>query len=185
MAYSTMIPTPPFPLYLLPAPFRRRLSSTSSTTTSPSSSPTPTHFLSSLPTTHLQCQKCLADLVPTSCIISKGFTGRHGKAYLVSPPNQLSGSSPSLSLAGWKMGDIPNTHTHKPVQRQLVTGAHTVSDISCLRCGSVLGWKYVDAAEEAQRYKVGKFILETGRVIKHTLLEFGEAGTGKIDSTLR
>jgi len=30
----------------------------------------------------------------------------------------------------------------------------------------VLGWKYVDAAEETQRYKVGKFILETKRVVK-------------------
>jgi len=30
----------------------------------------------------------------------------------------------------------------------------------------VLGWKYVDAEEEAQRYKVGKFILETKRVLR-------------------
>jgi hypothetical protein len=30
----------------------------------------------------------------------------------------------------------------------------------------VLGWKYVDAVEESQKYKVGKFILETRRVVK-------------------
>jgi hypothetical protein len=30
----------------------------------------------------------------------------------------------------------------------------------------VLGWKYVDAAEESQKYKVGKFILETKRIVK-------------------
>lgn len=30
----------------------------------------------------------------------------------------------------------------------------------------MLGWKYVDAEEDAQRYKIGKFILETGRVVK-------------------
>jgi len=30
----------------------------------------------------------------------------------------------------------------------------------------VLGWKYVDAAEDSQKYKVGKFILETKRVVK-------------------
>ncbi|KAF2124157.1 yippee-domain-containing protein, partial [Dothidotthia symphoricarpi CBS 119687] len=164
----------PFPLYLLPAPFRRRLSSNSSPTTSPSSSPpTPTYFLPAHPTTHLQCQKCLTDLIPTTCIISKGFTGRHGRAYLVSPPNALIGPTPTPTRGGWKTGDIPNTQTHRAVSRQLVTGAHTVSDISCVRCGSVLGWKYVDAAEEAQKYKVGKFILETGRVIKRTL-EDGE-----------
>jgi hypothetical protein len=29
-----------------------------------------------------------------------------------------------------------------------------------------LGWKYVDAQEEGQKYKVGKFILETKRVVR-------------------
>lgn len=72
-----------------------------------------------------------------------------------------------MSLTGWSAGDMPNTSTHKPVPRQLVTGAHTVSDISCRHCGTVLGWKYVDAAEETQKYKVGKFILETKRVVKN------------------
>lgn len=28
----------------------------------------------------------------------------------------------------------------------------------------MLGWKYVEAQEESQRYKVGKFILETKRI---------------------
>ena len=48
--------------------------------------------------------------------------------------------------------------------RNLVTGQHTVSDISCAICGSVLGWKYVEASEESQKYKVGKYILETKRI---------------------
>lgn len=56
---------------------------------------------------------------------------------------------------------LPNTYLGKPVPRNLVTGQHTVSDISCAICGSLLGWKYVAASELAQRYKVGKFILET------------------------
>jgi hypothetical protein len=71
-----------------------------------------------------------------------------------------------MSLTGWSQGDLPNTCTHKAVPRQLVTGAHTVSDISCRSCGNVLGWKYVEAAEDTQKYKVGKFILETKRVVK-------------------
>ncbi|KAF2195664.1 yippee-domain-containing protein, partial [Zopfia rhizophila CBS 207.26] len=164
----------PFPLYLLPSiPFRRRRSSTISTssssslTTSPSSSPptAPTSFLTQ-PQSHLRCNKCLTDLIPTSSIISKGFTGRHGRAYLVSPPNP-STLHPSITLpSSLSSGDLPNTHTHKPVPRQLVTGSHTVSDISCRTCGSVLGWKYVEAEEESQRYKVGKFILETRRVVR-------------------
>lgn len=59
---------------------------------------------------------------------------------------------------------LPNTVLQLPVPRQLVTGAHTVSDVSCAFCGGVLGWKYVAAEEESQRYKVGKFILETKKI---------------------
>ena len=65
------------------------------------------------------------------------------------------------------------------MQRELVTGAHTVGDISCAQCGSVLGWKYIAAAEEAQRYKVGKFILETKKVCRSSTWEGeGEDGGG-------
>ncbi|OJJ04578.1 hypothetical protein ASPVEDRAFT_96649, partial [Aspergillus versicolor CBS 583.65] len=88
----------------------------------------------------------------TTQIISKGFTGRHGRAYL------------------------------KPVSRHLVTGAHTVSDIDCAFCGNLLGWKYVSAEEESQRYKVGKFILETKKIT--TTPEWDPAfGAGLVEST--
>jgi len=70
---------------------------------------------------------------------------------------------------------------HKPVPRQLVTGAHTVADISCTLCGTVLGWKYVAAEEENQRYKVGKFILETKRVVRGVNWENEEATSGVAD----
>ena len=51
------------------------------------------------------------------------------------------------------------------MNRQLATGAHVVADISCAICGSCVGWKYVDAKEPLQRYKIGKFILETKRAV--------------------
>ncbi|OCK96370.1 yippee-domain-containing protein [Cenococcum geophilum 1.58] len=181
------LPSPPsiFPIYLVPPlPFRRRSStSTTSTSTSASSPPsspqTPTHYLATRPS-HLRCARCLSDLCPTSQIISKGFTGRHGRAYLVAPPPPPppNGASPATKGERAKRGDLPNTHTHKPVPRQLVTGAHTVSDISCALCGSGLGWKYVAADEEGQRYKVGKFILETKRVCRG--VEW-EGGVGEVE----
>lgn len=59
---------------------------------------------------------------------------------------------------------LPNTYQNKNIPRNLVTGQHIVSDISCQICDSTLGWKYVEASEESQKYKVGKFILETKRV---------------------
>jgi hypothetical protein len=37
--------------------------------------------------------------------------------------------------------------------------------VNCVICNSLLGWKYVDAKEAGQRYKIGKFILETKRVM--------------------
>ena len=69
--------------------------------------------------------------------------------------------------------------------RMMITGMHTVSDIFCVCCGSIVGWKYVRfvkiisqsyvyclasefyepllqeaAHEKNQRYKEGKYILE-------------------------
>ena len=76
-------------------------------------------------------------------------------------------------------GNLPNTHVHKPTPRLLVTGPHTVSDISCVLCGTVLGWKYVDAKELGQRYKIGKFILETKRVVIGVSWEDGIAEEGE------
>ncbi|EWC46529.1 hypothetical protein DRE_04252 [Drechslerella stenobrocha 248] len=103
-----------------------------------------------LPTTtsYMHCSTCRANLCFASAVISKGFTGRHGRAYLVSTL-------------------IPANIVHgKPTSRSLQTGAHTVADISCRGCGSNLGWKYIHAEERSQRYKVGKYIVETGRVGK-------------------
>lgn len=40
-----------------------------------------------------------------------------------------------------------------------------MADVTCAVCSTVLGWKYVDAKEPSQRYKIGKFILEMKRVI--------------------
>ena len=42
----------------------------------------------------------------------------------------------------------------------------------------MLGWKYVSAEEEGQRYKVGKFILETRRVCRSASWEREEDGLG-------
>lgn len=111
---------------------------------------------------YLRCMRCGADLCLSSQIISKGFTGRHGRAYLVSAEPMA--SAVSLSPTAATTTTLPNTITQRAVPRQLVTGAHVVSDISCVFCGGILGWKYVSAEEESQRYKVGKFILETKRI---------------------
>ena len=50
--------------------------------------------------------------------------------------------------------------------RQLLTGLFSVADIYCSNCGEVLGWKYVKAYNENQRFKEGKFILELAKLAK-------------------
>lgn len=200
---DTQTVTSVFPTFLLPSiPFRRKsrhsstdstdsavsnasnASSSSITSSNPfTTAPTPADFPTGpvLPpegkflnghSSHLRCSKCSTDLCLTSQIISKGFTGRHGRAYLV----QGQPSHTRVHAAG-----LPNTYQNKAVPRNLVTGQHTVSDVSCAICGTVLGWKYVEAAEESQKYKVGKFILETKRIRVGVSWENDEDGDGDGD----
>ncbi len=187
-------PSPLFPTYLVPSlPFRRRKSSTDSTGSSfLSSSPTDTAGTSppTAPTylsghsSHLRCARCASDLALSNQIISKGFQGRHGRAYLVAPPpgavaNTSTSARAPPNVRKDTLPNLPNTYTHKPVLRQLVTGPHTVGDISCAVCGSGLGWKYIAAEDESQKYKVGKFILETKKVCRDAVWD-GEEGSGGV-----
>ncbi|EPE28578.1 hypothetical protein GLAREA_09699 [Glarea lozoyensis ATCC 20868] len=104
----------------------------------------------------LKCITCASDIAFASQIVSKGFTGRHGRAYLVAPPEPA--NKP-------RVNELINTRIGRSVNRELLTGAHVVADVTCKICGTVLGWKYVDAKELTQRYKIGKFILEMKRVV--------------------
>lgn len=74
------------------------------------------------------------------------------------------------------MGLLINTKIGKNVNRELLTGLHVVADVSCIICNSVLGWKYVDAKEDSQKYKIGKFILEMKRIVQIVGWEDGEEG---------
>ncbi|KAG5969704.1 hypothetical protein E4U58_001136 [Claviceps cyperi] len=153
-------------------------SSSSSPTSSPASSPatipsssrrhsTPvdkhplSRCLSRAAPDTLRCRSCSTDLAFTVQIISKSFTGRYGHAYLVVPGPAQS------SAAEDEQPSLLNIRIGCSEDRQLVTGWHTVADIFCATCACNLGWKYVDAQEPSQTYKVGKYILEMKRVVKH------------------
>ncbi|OON24015.1 yippee putative zinc-binding protein [Opisthorchis viverrini] len=43
---------------------------------------------------------------------------------------------------------------------------HSVADIYCDCCHTVLGWKYEQAYETSQKYKEGKYIIELAHLIK-------------------
>lgn len=90
------------------------------------------------------CKHCHTHLGLSSDIISKSFHCKHGKAYL--------------------FNKVVNVTSGVKEDRMMITGMHTVSDIFCVGCGSIVGWKYEAAHEKSQRYKEGKFILERYKV---------------------
>lgn len=54
-----------------------------------------------------------------------------------------------------------------PVEdRMLMTGMHTVADLFCALCATPVGWQYLEAFEESQKYKEGRVILERAKLIK-------------------
>ena len=47
------------------------------------------------------------------------------------------------------------------MERNMTTGRHVVRDIICKQCNETVGWKYDKAYEASEKYKEGKFILES------------------------
>jgi len=74
-------------------------------------------------------------------LISRNFRGQHGKAFLFS------------TVVNIKQADAMET--------QHDNGRHIVRDIKCKQCDETVGWKYDKAYEAAEKYKEGKFILES------------------------
>ncbi|POS86976.1 hypothetical protein EPUL_001546 [Erysiphe pulchra] len=123
---------------------------------------TPVRLTSRYPST-LRCLKCSTDFAYTSQILSKGFTGRLGRAFLVAPPPQPP-FVPSFPPKPRPKAELVNTRIEQPMSRELITGWHVVADVSCVVCATVVGWKYIHTREESQQYKIGKVILERERV---------------------
>mmetsp|Transcript_1451 Transcript_1451/g.3182 ORF Transcript_1451/g.3182 Transcript_1451/m.3182 type:complete len:507 (+) Transcript_1451:306-1826(+) len=86
------------------------------------------------------CQQCRTHLTSHDDIISKSFHGRNGRAYLLDEAVNI------------KIGPAED--------RMLMTGLHSVCDIFCKRCKTLVGWTYQRAYEASQKYKEGKFIIE-------------------------
>nr|ACU23549.1 unknown [Glycine max] len=99
--------------------------------------------------THLEgqiysCKHCRTHLALYEDIVSKSFHSRHGRAYLFSK--------------------VVNVTVGVNEDRQMLTRMHTVADIFCVGCGSIVGWRYETAHEKSQKYKEGKSVLERYKV---------------------
>ncbi|KAL0452740.1 UNVERIFIED_CONTAM: protein yippee-like [Sesamum latifolium] len=90
------------------------------------------------------CKHCGTHLALAEEIVSKSFHSRHGKAYL--------------------FNKVVNVTLGEKEERLMMTGSHIVSDIFCVRCGSIVGWKYETAHEKSQKYKEGKSVLERFKI---------------------
>ncbi|WCJ19847.1 Protein yippee-like [Euphorbia peplus] len=90
------------------------------------------------------CKHCKTHLALYEDIVSKAFHSRHGDAYL--------------------FNKVSNVSTGVKEDRMMMTGLHTVADLFCVGCGSIVGWTYDHAHEKSQKYKEGKSVLERFKV---------------------
>ncbi|KZV31409.1 hypothetical protein F511_05513 [Dorcoceras hygrometricum] len=102
-------------------------------------------YLISLEGEAYSCKHCQTHLALDNDIISKAFRCTRGKAYL--------------------FDKVVNVTVGEREERMMYTGLHTVVDVFCVGCGSIVGWKYEVANERNQKYKEGKFILERFKVV--------------------
>ncbi|KAJ6900175.1 hypothetical protein NC652_026339 [Populus alba x Populus x berolinensis] len=101
-------------------------------------------FVESLEGRIYSCKHCRTHIALYDDIVSKSFHCRHGKAYLFKK--------------------VVNVFAGEKEERMMITGLHTVADIFCVGCGSIVGWKYETAHEKSQKYKEGKSVLERFKV---------------------
>ena len=86
------------------------------------------------------CKKCQTHFGGQDNIMSKNFHGKTGQAYLF------------IECFNYEMGISE--------EKEMLTGLHKVCDVYCRGCHTEIGWKYEDAYEQTEKYKVGKIILE-------------------------
>ncbi|XP_017972348.1 PREDICTED: protein yippee-like At4g27740 [Theobroma cacao] len=92
------------------------------------------------------CRNCLNPLALGDDLVSKNFKAKSGQAYMF------------IHAMNVVLGPKYDKH--------LLTGLHTIADIHCSKCGEAVGWKYIQAFDLKQRYKEGKFVLETLKMIE-------------------
>mmetsp|Transcript_6830 Transcript_6830/g.6052 ORF Transcript_6830/g.6052 Transcript_6830/m.6052 type:complete len:118 (+) Transcript_6830:4-357(+) len=86
------------------------------------------------------CANCETHLTDKEQIISKNFHGKTGKAYL--------------------FNKVVNVFYGPEEDKEMMTGLHKVCDIHCKQCMKLVGWTYMHAYAESEKYKEGKFIVE-------------------------
>ncbi|GAV82825.1 Yippee domain-containing protein [Cephalotus follicularis] len=92
------------------------------------------------------CRNCGNPLALRKSLISKHFWAKSGQAYMFS--------------------HVTNIIVGQMEDKQLISGLFTIGGIYCSKCGEELGWKYLHAYEDRQKYKEGKFVMEISKIAK-------------------
>jgi hypothetical protein len=113
------------------------------------------HYISDTPSV-TACRKCHAHITDGRHLVSRAFQGTTGRAILYSHVlNTLTINHAATDEEERRVG----------LRRSMTTGMHTILDAVCVQCGTVLGWFYVEAEEESQKYKEGKWCLERALLV--------------------
>lgn len=93
------------------------------------------------------CNECLSHLCLLDLVLSDGFTGASGKAYLVD-----------------KLINVqPEGHDQETPMK---TGTYVINKIRCLQCFTTLGWYYKKLYNYLELYKEGKYVIEK-KYVRH------------------
>ncbi|KAI9496285.1 Yippee/Mis18 [Zychaea mexicana] len=87
------------------------------------------------------CGKCRTHLATDEYVLSRQFQGKYGTAYL--------------------FHQVVNVMQGDEQDRAMTTGLHTIKDVLCSKCKTTLGWIYVKAYNDDNKYKEGKCVLES------------------------
>ncbi|KAK9806862.1 hypothetical protein WJX72_005266 [[Myrmecia] bisecta] len=112
------------------------------------------------------CACCGCDLACSSALIWEGVMGPLQPAFLFRA---------TLNI---------NTCSEQRQQR-LSTGTYTLVDVACRCCDTALGWKYLNASCEAQKYKEGGTLLQKARLQQVTATELEQQEAALVDALNR
>ncbi|PWA41358.1 Yippee-like protein [Artemisia annua] len=99
------------------------------------------------------------------CSDCKEFLGwRYEKAYVEA--QKYKESKTAGRRRAFLFSHVMNVVAGRKMDRQLITGLHTIAYVHCSDCKEFLGWRYEKAYVEAQKYKESKTVLIKCNIVK-------------------
>jgi len=96
-----------------------------------------------------KCSKCKAEIVSDKGLIWEGFMGQGRPAFL------------------FRLDSVVNVEEcGEPRKQELSTGEYALIDVRCRICFASLGWRYLSASNEEQKYKEGATLIDQSALLK-------------------